>query len=102
LKRKGPEQAAWKPFQDPWNDVSKEAMLKQIWGTAPGTIHRASERREVSQKTKGETTMTKQQEQPHVDQLYFDGSAEPNPGGRMGAGWRLVFTDRPQVSDSSE
>ena len=30
--------------------------------------------------------MTKQQEQPHVDQLYFDGSAEPNPGGRMGAG----------------
>jgi len=43
----------------------------------------------------------KQEHQP-VDQLYFDGSAEPNPGGRMGAGWRLVYTDRPQVSGASE
>jgi hypothetical protein len=23
-----------------------------------------------------------------ADHLYFDGSAEPNPGGRMCAGWR--------------
>ena len=32
----------------------------------------------------------------------FSGSAEPNPGGRMGAGWRLVFTDRPEETGSSE
>jgi ribonuclease HI len=37
-----------------------------------------------------------------TDQAYFDGSAEPNPGGRMGAGWRLVYTDRPQVSGAAE
>jgi ribonuclease HI len=37
-----------------------------------------------------------------MDQLYFDGSAEPNPGGRMGAGWRLVYTDRPEENGSAE
>ena len=41
--------------------------------------------------------MTNKHQEATTDQLYFDGSAEPNPGGRMGAGWRLVFTDRPQV-----
>ena len=47
--------------------------------------------------------MTKQRgQQEPLDQLYFDGSAEPNPGGRMGAGWRLVFTDRPEETGSSE
>jgi hypothetical protein len=46
--------------------------------------------------------MTNKQQEATADQLYFDGSSEPNPGGRMGAGWRLVFTDRPQVSGSAE
>jgi ribonuclease HI len=43
-----------------------------------------------------------QQQQQSIDQLSFDGSAEPNPGGRMGAGWRLVFTDRPEETGSAE
>src|SRR5215467_13241491 len=46
--------------------------------------------------------MTNKQAQQRVDQLYFDGSAEPNPGGRMGAGWRLVYTDRPEETGSAE
>jgi hypothetical protein len=33
---------------------------------------------------------------------YPDRRAEPNPGERMGAGWRLVYTDRPQVSGAAE
>ena len=46
--------------------------------------------------------MTNKQQEATADQLYFDGSAEPNPGGRMGAGWRLVYTDRPEETGSSE
>ena len=46
--------------------------------------------------------MTYKQQETTVDQLSFDGSAEPNPGGRMGAGWRLVFPDRPEETGSSE
>ena len=44
----------------------------------------------------------KQQYVQSADQLSFDGSAEPNPGGRIGAGWRLVFTDRPEETGSAE
>jgi ribonuclease HI len=29
----------------------------------------------------------------HADRLTFDGSCDPNPGGRMGWGYQLVFTD---------
>jgi ribonuclease HI len=43
-----------------------------------------------------------QQQQQSIDQLSFDGSAEPNPGGRMGAGWHLVFTNRPEETGSAE
>ena len=46
--------------------------------------------------------MTNKQQETTADQLYFDGSAEPNPGGRMGAGWRLVYTDRPEETGSAE
>jgi ribonuclease HI len=49
-----------------------------------------------------EHTMTNKQQDTTTDLLYFDGSAEPNPGGRMGAGWRLVFTDRPEETGASE
>src|ERR1051326_1605388 len=46
--------------------------------------------------------MIRQQGQQPMDQLYFAGSAEPNPGGRMGAGWRLVYTDRLEETGASE
>ena len=29
----------------------------------------------------------------HADVLNFDGSCEPNPGGRMGWGWRIIWAD---------
>jgi hypothetical protein len=45
---------------------------------------------------------TRQQQFQSADQLAFDGSAEPNPGGRMGAGWHLVYTDRPEETGSAE
>ena len=44
----------------------------------------------------------KQQQFQSADQLSFDGSAEPNPGGRMGALSRLVYTDRPEETGSAE
>jgi ribonuclease HI len=46
--------------------------------------------------------MVNTQQETTADHLFFDGSAEPNPGGRMGAGWRLVFTDRPEETGSAE
>ena len=46
--------------------------------------------------------MTNRQQEATADQAYFDGSTEPNPGGRMGTGWRLVFTDRPEETGASE
>ena len=44
---------------------------------------------------------TQKQQEPG-DRLYFDGSAEPNPGGRMGAGWRLVYSDLPEETGAAE
>ncbi len=46
--------------------------------------------------------MNNKQQEATTDQAYFDGSAEPNPGGRMGAGWRLVYTECPEETGSSE
>lgn len=34
---------------------------------------------------------------------FFDGSADPNPGGRLGAGWRIQWADgRPETTGSAE
>lgn len=46
--------------------------------------------------------VNKQHQVDSEDKLNFDGSAEPNPGGRMGAGWRLVYADRPEETGSAE
>jgi ribonuclease HI len=37
-----------------------------------------------------------------VDVGYFDGSADPNPGGRMGMGWRLVLYDGSERTGAAE
>jgi ribonuclease HI len=55
-----------------------------------------------SVQAKENTMNTRQQPFQSADQLFFDGGGEPNPGGRMGAGWRLVFTDRPEETGSAE
>src|SRR5215469_14835337 len=55
-----------------------------------------------SMQAKENIMANRQQQLQSADQLYFDGSAEPNPGGRMGAGWRLVYTDRPEETGSAE
>jgi ribonuclease HI len=61
---------------------------------ARGAFQQKEETKEIS--------MTNKQQETARDQLFFDGSAEPNPGGRMGAGWRLVFTDRPEETGAAE
>ncbi len=43
----------------------------------------------------------KQKQQEPGDWLYFDGSSDPNPGGRMGAGWRLVYGDQPEETGAT-
>jgi ribonuclease HI len=37
-----------------------------------------------------------------VDTLYFDGSCDPNPGGRLGFGWVLILADTTQTSGRGE
>lgn len=37
---------------------------------------------------------------PKRDQGFFDGSAEPNPGGVLGLGWHLIFSDGRTHEDS--
>src|SRR5258708_19102545 len=38
---------------------------------------------------------------PH-DIAYFDGSADPNPGGRMGLGWLILYRDGSQRTGAAE
>ncbi len=40
--------------------------------------------------------------EPKQDMGFFDGSCDPNPGGRMGAGWRIVWGDKPEQTGSAE
>src|SRR5215472_7793682 len=37
-----------------------------------------------------------------ADVGQFDGSADPNPGGRMGMGWHLTMRDGTEYSGASE
>ncbi|HST88008.1 MAG TPA: ribonuclease HI family protein, partial [Ktedonobacterales bacterium] len=42
-----------------------------------------------------------QASQPH-DTAYFDGSADPNPGGRIGIGWNIEYADGSGRSGAAE
>jgi len=42
-----------------------------------------------------------QASQPH-DTAYFDGSADPNPGGRIGTGWNIEYADGSRRSGAGE